>query len=197
MACFPVASSQGNRRKKSLERRSGIMKKRVCYGSIVLFLVSVLSISWLCLASRVDCASRPEVMTQKDGPALKGKWVGRTLFGSFGSSEAAGDTVTELEIYNDTFPLEGKITFLTLPRNIWMDLPSDIKGGPTGQGAVVPFKKGRLSDKGAFMLVSGENSLTLYLYKDGEKQKLVGTVILVTSGSQIFVGGDVTLNKKD
>jgi hypothetical protein len=145
---------------------------------------------------KADSASRPEVMTQKDASTLKGTWTGRTQFGSSGSSTAASDTVTELEITNDTFPLEGKITFLTLPRNIWMDLPADIKGGPTGQGAVVPFKKGRLSDKGAFMLISGENSLTLYLYNEEGKQKLVGSVVLVTSGSQIFVHGDVSLTKK-
>jgi hypothetical protein len=191
--CF---ESGGEQAVKSFKRRSRIMKKRVCYGGIVLIFVAVLSASWLCIPSRVDCASRPEVMTPKDAPALKGKWVGRTQFGSFGSAEAGGDTVTELEITNDTLPLEGKITFLVLPRDVWKDLPSGIQGGPTGQGAVVLFKKGRLSDKGAFMLISGDNSLTLYLYNEGGKQKLVGSIHLVSSGDNIFFQGDVSLDKK-
>jgi hypothetical protein len=172
------------------------MKKRVWYGSLVLFLVAVVSVSWLCFTPRVDCASRPEILTPKDASALKGKWVGRTQFGSFGSAQAATDTVTELEITNDTLPMEGKITFLVLPRDVWRDLPASIQGGPTGQGAVVQFKKGRLSDKGAFMLISGDNSLTLHLYNEGGKQKLVGSIHLVSSGDNIFFQGDVSLDKK-
>jgi hypothetical protein len=181
---------------KSLERRSKVMKKRVCYGSIVLFVVAVLSVSWMCFAPRVDAASRPELMTPKDVSALKGKWVGRTHFENLQGGEVGGAEVTELEIYNDTLPLEGKITFLVLPRRVWTDLPMSVQGGPTGQGAVVPFKKGKLSNKGAFMLISGENSLTLYLYNEGGKQRLVGTVFMATTTDHGFIQGDVTLDKK-
>ena len=75
--------------------------------------------------------------------------------------------------------------------------PPDIKGGPTGQGAVVPFKKGKLSDKGSFVLASGENKLTLRLYNDGGKMKLVGDVLLDSFGTEKpYIHGDVSLTKK-
>jgi hypothetical protein len=135
-------------------------------------------------------------LTLKDLPSLKGKWVGRTIFGSFESSAGGQETPTELEIYNDTLPIEGTITFLTLPRYIWDDLPPGIKGGPTGQGAVIPFKKGRLSNKGYFALISGENSLTLNLYNEGGKLRLEGTVLFVAYTDRNFIQGDVMLNKK-
>jgi hypothetical protein len=108
------------------------MKKKAWIGSIALICVALFLVGF---------GSRAEMLTPKDAPAHKGKWVGRTTFGSFGSAQAGDDTVTEIEIYNDTLPLEGKITFLVLPRRVWADLPSSIQGGPTGQGAVVQFKK--------------------------------------------------------
>lgn len=158
------------------------MKKETGQGKVILLIVA---------AMLVGCAGGPVIMTSKDLPSLKGKWVGRTVFGS------GEDTKTELEIYGETVPIEGKITFLTLPRRIWDDLPPGIKGGPTGQGAEVPFKKGRLSDKGSFVLASGENRLTLNLYNDGGKLKLVGDVLLDSAGMERpYIHGDVSLTKK-
>lgn len=144
-------------------------------------------------AMLAGCAGRPVIMTSKDLPSLKGKWVGRTVFGSVEREDAK----TELEIYGETVPIEGKITFLTLPMRIWGDLPPGIKSGPIGQGAEVPFKKGRLSDKGSFVLASGENRLTLYLYNDKGKLKLVGDVLLESYGMEKpYIYGDVSLTKK-
>jgi len=157
------------------------MKKGTCQGMVILLIVGAMSLVF---------AAGPVIMTSKDLPSLKGKWVGRTAF------EGGESTKTELEIYGETVPMEGKITFLTLPKRIWDDVPPDIKGGPTGQGAVVPFKKGRLSDKGYFVLASGENKLTLYLYNDGGKLKLVGTVLLENKGADSLMHGDVSLDKE-
>ena len=162
------------------------MKKDICCKIVILFFVS---------AMLVGCAS-PVIMTSNDVPTLKGKWVGKTVFGSFGSAEAGGETLTEMEIYNNTIPIEGKITFLTLPRRVWDDLPPGIKSGQTGQGAVIPFKNGKLSDKGFFKLVSGENTLTLNLYNEGGKLKLEGLVLLVSAKDRYFMQGDVALDKK-
>jgi|GEM_PF-2899355 len=172
------------------------MKKKVCCGSIALFVVTILSVTWMCFAPDADSASRPELLTPKDVSALKGKWVGRTHFENIESGETGGAEATELEIYNDTLPLEGKISFLVLPRRVWVELPMGIQGGPTGQGAVVPFKKGKLSNKGAFTLISGENSLVLFLYNEKGKQQLVGTIFMGTTTGPGFVHGDVTLHKK-
>ena len=158
------------------------MKRETCQGMVILLIVA---------AVLVGCAGGPVIMTSKDLPSLKGKWVGRTVFGS------GEDTKTELEIYGETVPIEGKITFLTLPRRIWDEIPPSIKGGPTGQGAAVPFKKGRLSDKGSFVLASGGNKLTLNLYSDGGKLKLVGDVLLESSlEEKPYIQGEVSLTKE-
>jgi hypothetical protein len=162
------------------------MKKDICHRIVVLLFVS---------AMLAGCAS-PVIMTSNDVPTLKGKWVGKTVFGSFGSAQVGGEILTEMEIYNDILPIEGKITFLTLPRRVWDDLPQGIKGGPTGQGAVIPFKNGKLSDKGFFKLISGENTLTLNLYNEGGKLKLEGLVLLVSATDRYFMQGDVVLDKK-
>jgi len=158
------------------------MKKETGRGMIILLIA---------VAMLVGCAGGPVIMTSKDLPSLKGKWVGRTVFGS------GEDTQTELEIYGETVPIEGKITFMTLPRRIWDEIPPGIKGGPTGQGAAVQFKKGRLRDKGSFVLASGGNKLTLKLYSDGGKLKLVGDVILEASlEEKPYIQGDVSLTKQ-
>ncbi len=158
------------------------MKKETGRGMIILLIVT---------AMLVGCAGGPVMMTSKDLPSLKGKWVGRTVFGS------GEDTKTELEIYGETVPIEGKITFQTLPRGIWDQIPPGIKGGTAGQGAEVPFKKGRLSDKGAFVLASGENKLTLNLYSDGGKLRLVGDILLDTVRMERpYIHGEVSLTKE-
>ena len=162
------------------------MKKDIYHRIVILLFISVML---------VGCAGAV-ILTPNDVPTLKGKWVGKTVFGSFGSAQAGGETLTEIEIYNDTLPIEGKITFLNLPRRVWDDLPPGIKGGQTGQGAVIPFKNGKLSDKGFFKLVSGENTLTLNLYNEGGTLKLVGLVLLVSATDRFFMQGDVSLNKK-
>ena len=164
-----------------------IMKKRICQGMLMLLIVG---------AMLAGCASVPVPI---DLPSLKGKWVGRTIFGNL-ESAAGGETQTELEIYGETLPIEGRIAFLALPSRIWNDLSPGIQSGPTGQGAVVPFKNGRLSDKGSLVLTSGDNSLTLHLYNDGGKLKLVGTIVLqpAVSGKPIIkplIQGDVSLTK--
>ena len=103
------------------------MKKETAQGMVMLLIVAVML---------VGCAGGPVIMTSKDLPSLKGIWVGRTVFES---AVGMGDTQTEMEIYGETLPLEGKITFLTLPRRIWDDLPPGYQGWPDrsrGRGPV-------------------------------------------------------------
>ena len=59
------------------------MKKGICQGMFILFVVGAMSVVF---------AAGPVIMTSKDLPSLKGKWVGRTAFGS------GEGTKTELEI---------------------------------------------------------------------------------------------------
>ena len=103
---------------------------------------------------------------------LKGKWEGwRTI-------EGARDARTELEIYNDTLPLQGKLTLHDVRQ----------KGTKSGTNEV-EIEQGKIKDD-HFYFKRGNNEVELSLHKGDGKMKL--------EGDFQFYGakGKMALNKK-
>jgi hypothetical protein len=86
---------------------------------------------------------------------LKGKWVGsRTIGPSMVQN-------TDLEISNDSLPVQGKILF--------HEVRIRGRGGTT---EIIDFKQGKINDQGNLFIKGAEMELSLY--KDGDKMKLEG-----------------------
>lgn len=114
-------------------------------------------------------------ISTSDLPDLKGKWEGwRT-----GAVGGAG-LRTELEIYNDTLPLKGKITYHDVKR----------RGMKDALGDFIQELNGTINNDGNLYSKSGQNSIELSLYKGDGKMKLDGDCYL--TGFK----GTMTLNKK-
>jgi len=120
-------------------------------------------------------AMTKESLSPNNVSDLKGKWEGwRT-----GAVGAAG-LRTELEIYNDTLPLKGKITFHDVKR----------RGMKDAVGDFIQELNGTITNDGNLYSKSGQNYVELSLYKGDGKMKL--------DGDFYFMGakGTMTLNKK-
>lgn len=125
------------------------MKKMnfVWYGFLLLTLVVFVS----------DGAAQQPI-TKDDLPGLKGKWEGtRTLTGFVANSD--------LEISNDTLPLEGKLIF--------HNIAGSRRGGSPGRSETVDFK-GTINDKGNIYIKAGTVEVELSLYKGDGAAKLEG-----------------------
>jgi len=120
-------------------------------------------------------AMTKESLSPNNASDLKGKWEGwRT--GPVGGSK---NLRTELEIYNDTLPLKGKLTAHDVKRK------GVLSGTETND-----FNQGTINNDGNFYLKWGQNYLELSLYKGDGKMKL--------EGDCYFTGakGTITLHKK-
>jgi len=117
---------------------------------------------WCCLLFTlmvlVSCATVPKKpITKSDLSDLKGKWEGtRTTLGGV-------TALTDLEIYNDTLPLKGKL----MVHNI-------LVRGTTYRTETLEFNNGGINKEGNFMLQHGDNVFELSLYKGEGKMKLEG-----------------------
>jgi hypothetical protein len=143
------------------------MKKAIFLGCMGLLFV------FMALASYAGMTK--ESLSPSNVSDLKGKWEGwRT--GPVGATGLG----TELEIYNDTVPLKGKITYHDVKRRGMRDALGD---------AVQEFK-GIINNDGNLYTKWGQNYIELSLYKDDGKMKL--------DGDFYFQGfkGTMTLNKK-
>lgn len=118
-------------------------------------------------------AMEKEPLSTNNLSDLKGKWEGwRSLGGTHNSR-------TELDIYNDTLPLKGKLTF------------HDVKRAGAMHGIqTTDFNQGTINNEGNFYLKWGQNYFELSLYKGDGGKKL--------DGDFYFMGakGTMTLNKK-
>jgi hypothetical protein len=101
---------------------------------------------------------------------LKGKWVGSRVVGP-------GTMLnTDLEIYNDSLPVEGKLTFY--------DVRRAHKAGTT---EIVDFKGARINDQGNLVIKGPNVELELSLYKDDGKMKLEGNYVwMAARGTAMF-----------
>ena len=117
-------------------------------------------------------AMTKKAITKEDLPALKGKREGvRTVGGGTTAN-------TDLEIYNDTVPLQGKLTV----HNVI------VRGAP-GRTVNLEFQNG-LIEAGNLVIRKEKNEFEFALFTGEGQMKL--------EGNYFFVGakGTMTLNKK-
>jgi hypothetical protein len=125
------------------------MKRMIFPGCIILVLASMVFVSY---------AEMQKIAITKDNLAdLKGKWVGSRNLGP------GKDINTDLEISNDTLPLQCKFTFYNVRKK--------------GKSDTTEIKdvKGKINDQGNLFVTGPDNEVELSLYKDGDKMKLEGT----------------------
>ncbi len=143
------------------------MKKAIFLGFMGLLFTSIALVSY--------AAMTKEALTPSNVSDLKGKWEGwRT--GQGGTTGLR----TELEIYNDTVPLKGKITYHDVRR----------RGMKDAVGDFAQEFSGTINENGNLYAKSGQNYFELSLYKGDGKMKLDGDCYL--TGYK----GTMTLNKK-
>jgi hypothetical protein len=135
------------------------VKKVICLVGIGLLFVSMVM---------MGCATRQKtIITKSNLSTLMGKWEGWTTFGSV----PALTVMTTLEIYGDTIPLQGKITFIHLPDSVAFAFPADAK--TAGDNAIINFANGMISDQGTLISQSGQDVFEFTL-SVGEKIKMNG-----------------------
>ena len=125
------------------------MKRMIFSGGIILVLASMVFVSY---------ADMQKVALSEGNLAdLKGKWVGsRNTAGRMGIN-------TDLEISNDSLPVQGKLTFYNVRK----------AGGKSDTTEIRDFK-GKINDQGNLFFKGPNNEVELSLYKDDGKMKLEG-----------------------
>ena len=140
----------------------------------------------LVLVGLLSCAQVPvekTIVTEGNLSALKGTWSGWTSFKGLASSSV----LTNLEISNDTVPIQGTITLYNLPQGVANLFPNESLS--LGNNFTLDFKNGLISDKGTIIAESGKNSLELAYYA-GEKPRVDGWFLYYSAN------GTMTLTKK-
>jgi hypothetical protein len=127
------------------------MKKMIFAGCIILILASMVFVSY---------AEMKKITLSKDNLAdLKGKWTGsRNIPDRMGLG-------TDLEISNDSLPIEGKFTFYRVRK----------KGsGPASEETQIRNFKAKINDQGNLYHKGPNSEVELSLYTDDGKMKLDG-----------------------
>ena len=129
------------------------MKRMIFSGGIILVLASMVFVSY---------AEMQKVALSEGNLAdLKGKWVGSRNTG------ARVGINTDLEISNDSLPVQGKFIFYDVQRQ-------DKTGSTVSGSTVVVDFKGKINDQGNLFFKGPNNEVELSLYKDDGKMKLEG-----------------------
>jgi len=141
------------------------MKKAIFLGCIGLLFALISVVSY--------AAMTKTPISPSDLPALKGKWVGTRIAGTTPGG------ITELDIENDTPPLQGKLTV----HNV-------IVRGSRGRTVTLEFKNGQIDKQGNLVIKKEKNEFEFSLYEGEGKMKL--------EGDYYFMGvrGKITLQKK-
>ena len=134
------------------------MKRIIFLGCIVLVLASMVFVSY--------AKMKKIVISESNLADLKGKWVGSR---DFNPGQSAN---TDLEIVNDSLPVQGKLTFYGTPK-----------------GTDIFDFKGEINDQGN-LFIKGPD-IELSLYKDDGKMKLEGTFRKITGAF-----GTISFKKK-
>ncbi len=143
------------------------MKKIIFLWGVILLIISMALVSY---------AKMEKVAISKGNLAdLKGEWVGTRTTGP------GRDFNTDLEILNDTLPVQGKFIFY-----------DHRKGGRTStpETAIVDFKNGKINDQGNLLIKGSNFEAELSLYKDDGKMKLEGNF------SWVGLRGTMSFKKK-
>ena len=125
------------------------MKRMIFSGCIILVLASMVFVSY--------AEMQKIALSQGNLADLKGKWVGSRTLGP--------GTVknTDLEISNDSLPVQVKLIFYNVRRPGKMDTTE------------IRDFKGKINDQGNLFHKGPDNEVELSLYKDDGKMKLEGT----------------------
>jgi len=127
------------------------MKKMMVFsGCIILLLASVVSMIYAEM-QKID-------LSEGNLADLKGKWVGSR------SSGTGATFNTDLEIFNDSVPIQGKFIFYDLIT----------PGSRSTRTQVIDFKRGKINDQGNLLIEGYRNKWELSLYKDDGKLKIEG-----------------------
>lgn len=141
------------------------MKNMIFLGCIIIVLASMVFVS---------CATMQKIAISEGNLAqLKGKWTGSR------SPDPSLTLITDLEIYNDSFPVRGKFIF----HEARMPGSSDTTN-------IIDFKEGTINDKGNLLITESAIKAELSLYKEDGKIWLWGSFSF--SGK----GGTMLLKKK-
>jgi len=124
------------------------MKKMIFPGGVIILIISMALVSY--------AKMEKTAISEGNLTDLKGKWVGTRTVGMYALD-------TELEISNDSLPVQGKVIFHQVGR----------PGMPSGT-QIVDFKDGKINDKGNLLVKDSAIELELSLYKDAGKMKLEG-----------------------
>jgi len=125
------------------------MKRMIFSVGIVLVLASMVFVSY--------AEMQKVVLSESNLADLKGKWVGSR------NTAARMGINTDLEISNDSLPVQGKLTFYNVRK----------AGGKSDTTEIRDFK-GKINDQGNLFFKGPNNELELSLYKDDGKMKLEG-----------------------
>ena len=125
------------------------MKRMIFSGGIILVLASMVFVSY--------AEMQKVVLSESNLADLKGKWVGSR------NTAARMGINTDLEISNDSLPVQGKLTFYNVRK----------AGGKSDTTEIRDFK-GKINDQGNLFFKGPNNELELSLYKDDGKMKLEG-----------------------
>ena len=124
------------------------MKRMIFSGCIILVLASMVFVSY--------AEMEKIAISQGNLADLKGKWVGSRTVGP-------GTSNTDLEISNDSLPVQGKLIF------------HDIKKPGQAARRRLRISNGKINDQGNLFNIGPNNEVELSLYKDDGKMKLEGT----------------------
>jgi len=125
------------------------MKRMIFSGCIILVLASMVFVSY--------AEMQKIALSQGNLADLKGKWVGSRTIGP-GTLKN-----TDLEISNDSLPVQVKLIFYNVRRPGKMDTTE------------IRDFKGKINDQGNLFHKGPDNEVELSLYKDDGKMKLEGT----------------------
>lgn len=125
------------------------MKRIIFPWGVILVIISIALVSY----------AKMEKIAISEGnlPDLKGKWTGSRIGGG------GMRLNTDLEISNDSLPVQGKLIFYDIMR-----------GGRHGETEIKDFKNGKINDQGNLFIKGSNVEVELSLYNDDGKMKLEG-----------------------
>ena len=107
------------------------------------------------------------VITASNLPSIQGTYEGWTDFGIGQFSPV----MTQLQISNNTVPIQGRVTFNNLPNELARIIPADHK--TVGNNVTINFSDGKISQNGTVISRIGQNTLELAYFEE-EKPKIRG-----------------------
>jgi hypothetical protein len=127
------------------------MKRMIFSWGVILVILSVALVSY---------AKWEKIAISKGNLAeLKGEWIGSRTIGPGMVKN------TDLEILNDTLPVQSKFTLYDMQK---------LAGGQRPETGIIDFKNGKINDQGNLLITGNNIEVELSLFEDDGKKKLEG-----------------------